>query len=87
MVANGLFVMAEIALVSARKSRLEQLANKGNANARTALELSINPETFLSTAQIYITLIAILTGIYSGDKFSKYLEPVFANITFLQPRL
>ena len=62
---NALFVMSEIALVSARKGRLESMANKGDAKAKAALDLSTNPEKFLSTAQIGITLISILTGVYS----------------------
>jgi putative hemolysin len=60
--------MAEIALVSARKARLESQANKGDKRAREALELSSHPDTFLSTVQIGITLIGILTGILSGEK-------------------
>ena len=55
---NGLFVMAEIALVSARKSKLEEMASKGDLKAKAALNLSENPELFLSTAQIGITLVA-----------------------------
>ncbi|MBI2729970.1 MAG: HlyC/CorC family transporter [Sphingobacteriales bacterium] len=82
---NGLFVMSEIALVSARKARLESMANKGDTAARTALELSENPELFLSAAQIGITLIAILTGVYSAEKFNVYLEPVIEKITILKP--
>src|SRR6185436_2803439 len=72
---NGLFVMSEIALVSARKGRLENQAEKGDERARVALELSNNPEVFLSAAQIGITLIAILTGVYSGERFGVYLQP------------
>ncbi|WP_121355134.1 hemolysin family protein [Flavisolibacter nicotianae] len=82
---NGLFVMSEIALVSARKPRLESMAEKGDAKAKNALDLSNSPELFLSAAQIGITLIAILTGVYSGEKFSKYLEPFFAKFPALQP--
>jgi len=59
--------MAEIALVSARKARLESQANKGDAKAREALKLANHPDTFLSTVQIGITLIGILTGIFSGE--------------------
>ncbi len=77
--------MSEIALVSARKSRLETMAEKGEVNAGKALELSNNPEKFLSAAQIGITLIAILTGVYSADRFSPYLQPVFEKIDFLKP--
>src|SRR6478672_6587624 len=70
---NGLFSMAEIALVSARKARLEAQANKGDKNAREALELANHPDTFLSTVQIGITLIGILLGIFSGDKLKTDL--------------
>jgi putative hemolysin len=65
---NGFFSMAEIALVSSRKARLETQANKGDLRARAALNLANKPDNFLSTVQIGITLIGILTGIYSGDK-------------------
>lgn len=82
---NGLFVMSEIALVSARKSRLEYLADKGDAQARRALLLSNHPEKFLSAAQIGITLIAILTGVYSGERFSEDLQPYLEKISFLKP--
>jgi len=67
---NGLFSMAEIALVSARKARLESQANKGDEKAKLALELANHPDTFLSTVQIGITLIGILTGIFSGQKIT-----------------
>lgn len=82
---NGLFVMSEIALVSARKARLESMANKGDVAARTALELSESPELFLSAAQIGITLIAILTGVYSAEKFNVYVQPVIEKFAVLKP--
>src|SRR5438067_212024 len=82
---NGLFVMSEIALVSARKVRLESMAEKGDKKAQNALDLANSPELFLSAAQIGITLIAIITGVYSGEKFSKHLEPFFLNIPALAP--
>jgi putative hemolysin len=82
---NGLFVMAEIALVSARKSRLENLADNGDERAKAALKLSEKPELFLSVAQIGITLIAILIGFYSGEKFSADLTPYLEKIAFLRP--
>jgi putative hemolysin len=63
--------MAEIALVSARKARLEAQANKGDKRAKEALELSNHPDTFLSTVQIGMTLIGILTGILSGEKLKS----------------
>jgi putative hemolysin len=82
---NGLFSMAEIALVSARKARLEAQANKGDKSAKEALELSNHPDTFLSTVQIGITLIGILVGILSGENlkadFVEFLNrfPYIAN--------
>jgi putative hemolysin len=85
IIINGLLVMSEIALVSARKARLEAMAKKGDAKAKTALELAENPEKFLSTAQIFITLIAILTGVYSGEKFGHYMQPYVEKIELLKP--
>ena len=81
---NALFVMSEIELVSARKGRLEAQAGKGDLKAKAALDLTTNPEKFLSTAQIGITLISILTGVYSGDKFSKLLAPFFQQFSFTE---
>ena len=77
--------MSEIALVSARKARLETMANKGDDKAKVALALAANPEKFLSTAQIFITLIVILTGVYSGEKFGPYLQPSVEKIALLKP--
>lgn len=76
--------MSEIALISARKNRLETAAKKGNTSAKTALDLANSPNKFLSTVQIGITLIGILTGIYSGDKITTDVETFFAtySITF-----
>ena len=85
IVLNGLFTMSEISLVSARKARLEGMAEKGDERAAAALKLSNNPELFLSAAQIGITLIAILTGVYSGEKFSNDLQPHIESIPMLQP--
>jgi len=70
---NGIFAMSEIAMVSSRKSRLETAAKRGDKSAKKALELSRNPGKFLSTVQIGITLIGILTGIYSGEKIEDDL--------------
>ncbi len=81
---NGLLVMSEIALISARKARLESQAYKGDKKAKIAMKLQENPEVFLSTSQIFITLISILTGVYSGEKFGKYLQPYIENINALK---
>ena len=85
IILNGLFVMSEIALVSARKPRLETMAEKGDKKAESALKLSNSPELFLSAAQIGITLIAILTGVYSGERFGKQLTPSIEKIELLRP--
>jgi putative hemolysin len=63
---NGVFAMSELAIVSARKARLEAMARAGRRGARTAIELAADPGKFLSTVQIGITLIGILAGAYSG---------------------
>lgn len=69
--------MAEIALVSSRKPRLETQANKGDAKAKAALELANHPDIFLSTVQVGITLIGILTGIFSGEKLKAPMIEFF----------
>lgn len=80
---NAFVVLSETALISSKKSRLEIMAHKGDSKSQTAVELKENPDLFLSTTQIYITLIAILTGVYSGENFSKYLTPYVEKVTFL----
>ena len=62
IMVNGIFVMAEMAVISSRKSRLQQMANEGSGTAERALDLATSPDRFLATTQIGITLIAILTG-------------------------
>ncbi len=82
---NAFIVICETALISAKKSRLEAGANRGEAKSKVALELKENPDVFLSTTQIYITLIAILTGVYSGEKFSHNLAPLLRKVHFIAP--
>jgi len=82
---NGVFSMSEIALISARKNRLETAAKKGNTNAKVALDLANSPNKFLSTVQIGITLIGILTGIYSGDKITNDVQGFVSSFTLLKP--
>lgn len=77
--------MSEIALISARKNRLETAAKKGNKSAKTALDLANSPNKFLSTVQIGITLIGILTGIYSGDKITKDVEAFIFGFEMIRP--
>jgi putative hemolysin len=82
---NGVFSMSEIALISARKNRLENAAKKGNKNAKVALDLANSPNTFLSTVQIGITLIGILTGIFSGDKITTDVRTFIEGFAFMKP--
>lgn len=76
MLLNGFFSMSEMALVSSKKARLQASAQRGSLGARTALQLMADPTNFLSAIQVGITLIGILTGVYSGATFSKYLSDV-----------
>lgn len=82
---NGLFSMAEMAMVSARKFKLESRKRKGSKGAAVALQLSGNPSRFLSTVQIGITLIGILLGIYSGENITGDLMRAIDTIPALQP--
>lgn len=82
---NGVLSMAEIALVSARKSKFETEALKGSRAAQTALKLAEDPDRFLATIQIGITLIGILTGLYSGEAFASRLAVYLKEIPWLQP--
>lgn len=68
---NGLFAMSELAIVSARKARLEAMARTHRRGAETALQLAADPGKFLSTVQIGITMIGILAGAYSGTSLGK----------------
>ena len=82
---NGLLSMSEIALVSARKARLELEAKRGDKSAQKALQLANDPDKFLSTVQIGITLIGILTGLYSGEAFASDLAEYVKRIPVLEP--
>lgn len=77
IILNGLLALSELAIVSSRKARLEQWANKGKPGARTALEMANSPDSFLSTIQIGITFIGILAGAFGGatvaEAFTRYI--------------
>lgn len=73
IIANGLFSMTEMAIVSARKAKLETLSEEGHTGAKVALALTENPNKMLSTIQIGITVISIITGLYGGANFSEPL--------------
>lgn len=76
---NGLFSMSEISLISARKSSLQSEANKGSKSAKSALKLSENPDRFLSSVQVGITLIGLLTGMFSGNKIAAMFTDVMVK--------
>jgi putative hemolysin len=97
LVANGVFAMSEIAVVSARKSRLQQRAEDGDHAARRALDLAENPERFLATVQVGITLVATLAGAFGGaaiaeplaeylsryPRLAEYAEPLSLTLVVL----
>lgn len=85
IVINGFLSMSEMAVVSARKTKLETDAKKGSKSAKAALELADNPDDFFSTLQIGITLIGILTGLFSGEAFAADLAVYVEKIAFLAP--
>lgn len=83
MLANGIFAMSEMAIVSARRVRLQEMANSGDAKARAALELANSPNRFLSTVQVGITLIGILAGAFGGAALSETIAVYLARIPAL----
>ncbi len=85
LLANGVFAMAEIAVVSSRKARLQERAEAGDKRAAAALKLAEDPDEFLSTVQIGITLIGILAGAFGGATLTEPLAAVFREIPALAP--
>lgn len=85
IVANGAFAMSEMAVVTARKSRLQDWAKKGNAKAKVALELANAPNRFLSAVQTGITLIGILAGAYGGRTIADRLAAYLSLIPAIEP--
>lgn len=85
IVANGLFAMSEAAMISARRARLQQRAEEGDRGAATALAVSEQPTRFLSTTQIGITLVGILSGAIGGSTLAERIQPLVANIPVLAP--
>lgn len=85
LLLNGIFALYEIALVSSNKARLETLSEKGNKSAKLVLKQLEEPEKYLSTIQIGITLIGIISGAFGGVTIANRLTPVFAEVAFLAP--
>lgn len=79
IVLNGVFSMSEIAIISARKTTLTNQKKRGSRGAKTALNLAEHPDKFLSTVQIGITLIGILTGIFSGAELSADFSSLLSS--------
>lgn len=82
---NGVFAMSELAIVTARKVRLEQRADEGDMGAKAALRLAKNPTQFLSTVQVYITLIGVVVGAFGGATVAKQLAIAFNSVPALVP--
>ncbi len=80
ILANGLFAMSEMAVVSARRARLQEMIAQGNLKAVAALELANSPNRFLATVQVGITLISIVTGAFGGARLASSLAPYIALI-------
>lgn len=85
IVANGFLAMAEIAVVSARRARLQQRAEEGDPGAKIALELVHSPSRFLSTIQIGITLVGILAGAFGGAVIAEQLAPSLNRLAWIAP--
>lgn len=77
--------MAEISVVSSRKSKLEISSQKGNKSAKEVIKLIENPSRFLSTLQVGITIISLLTGVFSGDKLSEPLHLYLEQFKLIAP--
>lgn len=82
---NGLFAMTEIALVSVRKSRIEQQAEDGSLDAKTAMQLIESPNRFLSTVQVGISLVGVFAGALGGASFASGLSTLLDQVPFLAP--
>jgi len=83
ILVQGLFAMGEMAIVSARKARLKQMADEGSKGAAAALSLAEHPSRFFSTVQIGLTLTNIIAGAYGGVKIADNLIEIFAGMPSL----
>lgn len=85
IILNGFFAMSEIAVVSAKKTKLETERKKGNKGAEKALKLQADSDNFLSSVQVGITLIGIVNGAYGGAKLAVHLVPFFDRFSWSAP--
>jgi putative hemolysin len=85
VLANGILSGAEIAVVSTRRTRMEELLDEGKRSARAVLSLKDNPERFLATVQIGITLVSATAAAFGGASIARELSPVLAQVDWLAP--
>src|SRR5262245_45641452 len=85
LIVNGIFSMSEMAVVSARKARLKQQADRGDGRALAALRLSESPDDFLATVQVGLTLVGILAGAFGGATIAEKLMPALQRIPAIEP--
>jgi putative hemolysin len=85
IILNGVFSMSELALVSANRARLSVLERKGQAGAAAARRFAEDPQRFLPTVQVGMTLIGIVAGVFGGARIAARLQPVLAGVPALRP--
>ena len=84
---NGVLAGSEIAVVALRKTRVDQLVEGGSRAARAIRRLQGDPERFMATVQIGITVVSATAGAFGGSSFAKRLAPLVASVAWLQPTL
>ncbi len=82
---NGVFAGTETAMISARRGRLEQLAESGNTSAAAAVRLQEDPNRFLATVQVGITLIATISGVFGGASMAGTIAPLLGQLPLVAP--
>jgi putative hemolysin len=85
ILANGVFSMSEISIISARRIRLQKMAEQGSHGAKVALKLAAEPNKFLSTVQFGITLISVITGVFGGQGIANKIKPWLETFDNIQP--
>jgi putative hemolysin len=83
LIVNGVFAMSELAIVAAKRVRLERLAERGDAGARAALALASAPDDFLSTVQVGITLVGVVASAYGGATMADQLALRLADVAWI----
>jgi putative hemolysin len=86
LVLNGIFSMSELAIVAAKRVRLERQAERGNTGARAALAIAANPGDFLSTVQVGITLVGVIASVYGGATIAEQLAGRLGRVAWIGGR-